>query len=259
MTGSPLRAVRPSAELSVGTLRQPSSRWPSSATMRANRSSICARWDRVARQEHHAGAVLARRRQVDAEAARLLAKNRCGNCNSTPAPSPVFVSQPHAPRWRRLMTISKRLLHDTVRAAALDVDDEPDAARIVLLARVVQPLSSRLECAHAIRPLGRAGRALRPRRRPLRRSAAQPGRGLRRRALDRPLRVFAGAQQLDEFHDRRIQAALPAVDDAERPDRQRAAGRQAEGHADQRAPAHLLAYGVRRQESRCPRRPPPPA
>ena len=105
--------------------------------------------DGVARQEHHADAVLARRRQIDSEVARLLLEE------------PVRQLQQHAgavagvrlaaarPAMEEVDDHLVRLLHDAVRAAALDVDDESYAARVVLLTRVVQPLGSYMESAHS--------------------------------------------------------------------------------------------------------------
>ena len=57
-----------------------------------------------------------------------------------PAPSPVLASQPQAPRCSRLSRICKRLADDVVRLAVLEVDDEADAAGIVLVLGVVQTL-----------------------------------------------------------------------------------------------------------------------
>ena len=57
-----------------------------------------------------------------------------------PAPSPVLASQPHAPRCARLISTWSACCTMRVRLAALDVDDEADAAGVVLVARVVQNL-----------------------------------------------------------------------------------------------------------------------
>ena len=57
-----------------------------------------------------------------------------------PAPSPVFFSQPQAPRCSRLFRICQRLTNDVVRFATLEIDDEADAAGVVLVARIVQAL-----------------------------------------------------------------------------------------------------------------------
>ena len=60
-----------------------------------------------------------------------------------PAPSPVFASQPQAPRCSRLIEDLDRLADDVVRLAVLQIDDEADAAGIVLVPRVVQALCGR--------------------------------------------------------------------------------------------------------------------
>ena len=87
-----------------------------------------------ARQEDHADAVGARARA--ARCARSCAsrrRNSSGICTRMPAPSPVSGSQPHAPRCVRLRRTVEPLLDDVVRALALHVDDEADAARVVLV------------------------------------------------------------------------------------------------------------------------------
>ena len=61
-----------------------------------------------------------------------------------PAPSPVLISAPLAPRWSRLRRIWKAVGHDLVRLAPVHVDDEAHAARVVLEERVVQALFDRL-------------------------------------------------------------------------------------------------------------------
>ena len=70
--------------------------------------------------------------------ALLRAGTRAGICSRMPAPSPVFASQPQAPRCSRLTRIWMALPDDVVRLAALHVDDEADAAGVVLVGRVVQ-------------------------------------------------------------------------------------------------------------------------
>ena len=57
-----------------------------------------------------------------------------------PAPSPVFFSQPQAPRCSRFTRIWIACCDEVVRFAALEIDDEADAAGIVLVPRVVQAL-----------------------------------------------------------------------------------------------------------------------
>ena len=60
-----------------------------------------------------------------------------------PAPSPVLASQPQAPRCSQVDEHLEGLPDDRVRAAALDVDDEADAAGVVLVARVVEASGGR--------------------------------------------------------------------------------------------------------------------
>ena len=58
-------------------------------------------------KKHVADAVIARRRQLDAQLRQLGAKNSCGICVKMPAPSPVSGSQPQAPRCVRFTRISR--------------------------------------------------------------------------------------------------------------------------------------------------------
>ena len=65
-------------------------------------------------------------------ALQLARKNSCGICTRMPAPSPVSGSQPQAPRCVEVRRTVEALLDDVVRALAVDVDDEADAAGVVL-------------------------------------------------------------------------------------------------------------------------------
>ena len=58
-----------------------------------------------------------------------------------PAPSPISLSAPTAPRWSRFSRILQTLLDDLVRALALDVGDEADAAGVVLVPGSVQAVA----------------------------------------------------------------------------------------------------------------------
>jgi hypothetical protein len=57
-----------------------------------------------------------------------------------PAPSPVLTSEPQGAAVVEVLQHLDRLLDDPVRLVSLDVDHEALAARIVLVARVVQAL-----------------------------------------------------------------------------------------------------------------------
>ena len=135
-TGSTATALGPIGRSSVGTSRQPRSRWPSSATIASNeRSMRCA-----VRRRRAAGRPGRRRirRPAAAAPAPTLRRNASGIWMRMPAPSPVLTSQPQAPRCSRLMSTCSALRDDAVRLAALDVDDEADAAGVVLVGGVVQ-------------------------------------------------------------------------------------------------------------------------
>ena len=110
--------------------------------------------DGVARQEHHAHAVFARRRQIDAEHARFLAEEAVRQLQQhAGAVAGVRLAAARA-AVQQVDDHLERLPHDPVRPAALDVDDESHAARVVFLARVVEALRGYLQFAHAIRPWG---------------------------------------------------------------------------------------------------------
>ena len=77
---------------------------------------------------------------VKPELRGLGARNACGIWMRMPAPSPVFFSAPTAPRCSRFTSTVSALRDDVVRRAPLDVDDEAEAAGVVLVRGVVQPL-----------------------------------------------------------------------------------------------------------------------
>ena len=73
-----LGALATGPQLSVGTSRQPSSIWPSPAIARSISCSHAMRDAGSLRQEHHADAVLAERRQREALPAAGAAQERVG-------------------------------------------------------------------------------------------------------------------------------------------------------------------------------------
>ena len=97
----------------------------------------------VARQEDVADAVLAGRRQADAEGVGRLAEEPIGRLDQDAgAVTRVGLAAARA----AVLEVDEDLepaLDDGVRADALDVDDEPDAARVVFVARVIQALGLR--------------------------------------------------------------------------------------------------------------------
>ena len=82
-------------------------------------------------------------------------RNSCGIWIRMPAPSPVSGSQPHAPRCVEVPQDLEALLDDVVRALASHVDDEADAAGVVLGGRAVEAALARRSaraCAHGAAP-----------------------------------------------------------------------------------------------------------
>ena len=115
------------------------------ATIRSN-----SRLDRAPRAPRRAAGTRGRRRTAPAGGSAMprraasLRKNRSGIWMRMPAPSPVFASQPQAPRCSQVDEDLQRLPDDRVRAPALDVDDEADAAGVVLVARVVEAVGRKV-------------------------------------------------------------------------------------------------------------------
>ncbi len=107
------------------------------------------------RQEDHADAVFAGRRQVHALARHFLAVVLVGNLQQDArAVAHQRIGADSAPVVE-VVQDAQALLNDIVALLALDVRHEADAARIVLVARVIQPLGRR----HAL--VGRRFSALR--------------------------------------------------------------------------------------------------
>ncbi len=99
---------------------------------------------RLHRQEHHADAVFACRRQREARAcAHSRAKNLCGIWIRTPAPSPVSGIAAASAAMRQIDQNLNALDDDVVRFVTVDVGNEADAAGIVLIAGVVETLACR--------------------------------------------------------------------------------------------------------------------
>src|SRR5262249_53463027 len=155
ITGSTERAVAPRWRSSVGTSRQPRNRWPSSTTIVWNSVDLVA-LEIVARQEREAGAVLRRGRQHDAEARARLAEELVGHLQEDAGAVAGVGLAPAGAAVKEVDEDLQRLAHDGVRLSPLDVDDETDAAGVVLVARIVETLSgwwselARLHYGHSI-------------------------------------------------------------------------------------------------------------
>ena len=106
-------------------------------------ASIVARADGIARQKDAPGAVFARGRQREPEAARFLAKELVRHLDQDAgAVAGVDFAAARA-AMQEVDEQLKRLLDDGVRAHAFDVDDEPDAAGVFFVARVIESLRRR--------------------------------------------------------------------------------------------------------------------
>jgi hypothetical protein len=98
-------------------------------------------------QEHDADAIVTGGGKRDADrGARASTRNRCGICIKMPAPSPVFFSQPQAPRCLKVEEDLERVLDDARGLAPLQIDNEADAARVVLMSRIVEALRGGRSC-----------------------------------------------------------------------------------------------------------------
>ena len=156
MTGSTERAVSPSSASSVGTSRQPRRRWPSCSTIEWRSAWTRWRWavsrgrnTRPLPYSPAAGSGISRR-------AHSRRRNRSGIWIRMPAPSPVFGSQPQAPRCRRFLSTVSACGHDRVGLAPLEVHHEAHPARVVLVTGVVEALRRRHSwCRHRLTPSGR--------------------------------------------------------------------------------------------------------
>ena len=97
----------------------------------------------VARQEDHAGAVLLRGREVDAELRGVLAEELVGHLDEDAGAVARVDLAAAGPAVEQVDEHLEGLADDRVRARPLDVDDEADAARVVLVSGVVEPLGLR--------------------------------------------------------------------------------------------------------------------
>ena len=143
ITGSADRALGPIGESSVGTSRQPSTVWPSSDDDLLEDAAARRGLRGIARQEHEPGAVVAGGGEGDAEAAALAGEERVGHLDhDARAVARVRLAAAGA-AVEQVLQHGERLAHDGVRLSALDVDDEADAAGVVLVSGIVEALRVR--------------------------------------------------------------------------------------------------------------------
>src|SRR5215475_1762400 len=97
----------------------------------------------IPREEHDPAAVLAGRRERDAQPGALAPQELVGHLKQDAGAVAGVRLAPARAAVQQVDEDLQRLAHDRVRATPLDVHDEADAAGVVLAARVVQTLSGR--------------------------------------------------------------------------------------------------------------------
>jgi hypothetical protein len=95
---------------------------------------------RIARQEHHADAVLPLGRQLDALLGHLVAEIAVRNLDQQPGAVGELRVPAHRAAMRQVAQHREPLLDDRVRLLALDMRHEADAAGVVLVCGIVQTL-----------------------------------------------------------------------------------------------------------------------
>jgi hypothetical protein len=91
----------------------------------------------VGREKHHADPVFARPRKIDANAFARTLEETVRDLHQNPGAVPRLRFTPAGSSMVEITQHLERLGDDLVGFLALDVDDEPDATRIVLVLRVV--------------------------------------------------------------------------------------------------------------------------
>ena len=98
---------------------------------------------RLARQKHHAHAVLAEWRQLDALLRHLLAEKLIRNLYQNACAIRCLGVSSYRAAMRKIVEDSEPLLNDLVALFALDIRHKTDATSVVLIRRVIQPLRGR--------------------------------------------------------------------------------------------------------------------
>ena len=140
MTGSAARALGPIGESSVGTSRQPSTVWPSSQTVCSRMLRHVGRLGGIARQEDQADPVVTGGGKRDAEPAALAGQEGVGHLDGDARAVPGIDLASAGSAVQEVLEHGEGLAHDGVRLSPLDVDDEADAASVVLVSGIVQAL-----------------------------------------------------------------------------------------------------------------------
>ena len=138
--GSDALAVSPRYRLSVGTLRQPRQVWPSSATIASIIFSNCRALLALVRQENHADAILARVRQLKTQTGAGVFEKSVRHLHQDAGAVAGILLAAASAAVIEIFQYRERLLDDFVRFFAFDINDETDAAGIMLEARIVETL-----------------------------------------------------------------------------------------------------------------------
>ncbi len=100
----------------------------------------CQPRGRFLRQEDHAHAVLAVRRQLDAPASHFLAKELVGDLDQNPGSVAGQRIRADRPAMGKILEDKQALLDDRMAADTLDVRNEPHATGIMFVGRIVEAL-----------------------------------------------------------------------------------------------------------------------
>ena len=153
MAGSPARAVWPERRV-VGGRRAPAEH--GRALLEGDPLDellAAATRGRVGGQEHEAGAVARALGQRDAELLALLGEKGVRHLHQDPGAVAGVLLAAAGAAVLEVEQHLDRLLDDRVRLAAVRVDDEPDPARVVLEAGIVETLCARTWGVFHVRPL----------------------------------------------------------------------------------------------------------
>ena len=143
MYGCELRATRPMAPPSIGVSRQPSTRqafFGYDPLQHAFRLQACAR---LHRQECHADAVFARRRQRESQPGAFPREVFVRNLDQHAGAVAGFRIASAGAAMGQVHQNLNALDDNVVRFLTLDVRHEPDAAGIVFQSRIVKALGGR--------------------------------------------------------------------------------------------------------------------
>ena len=143
ITGSTAFTRSPSAELSTGTSRQPSTVRPSAATTSSTMSLHLLARSRLARHEKLADRVMALRRKVEAQLGAFRREERMRDLGQHAAAVAERGIRAHRAAVVEVDQNLQALFEDVMRLAVLHVGHKANAAEIMLFGGIVEPLGGR--------------------------------------------------------------------------------------------------------------------